>query len=114
MRVMLTAGEARSKALNDIIVLREIRDIEEEILIASAAGDFEVDIQSTSTMAKLVNDPGFILATEYYDTFVGTRDDRAKYLQMEKVLRYFGDLGYAIERVVNPGTNSTFIWSVKW
>jgi len=51
-RVMLTAGEARAKALQDLIVLREIRDLEEAIIEATASGNYTVTVSLTTTMAK--------------------------------------------------------------
>ena len=51
-RIMLTASEARIKSLQDIYVLREIRDLEEEVLLASADGAVQVVVVTTSTMAK--------------------------------------------------------------
>lgn len=113
-RVMLTAAEARAKALQDLIVLREIRDLEEEILLAAADGAVEVVVSITSTMAKGSADTGYAMATEYFDTWTGARDDRQKYLQMEKVIGYFSDLGYTIDRRINSATNTTFKWVVAW
>lgn len=113
-RVMLTAAEARAKALQDIIVLREIRDLEEEILLATAAGEVEVTVETTSTMAKNSSDTGYALAIEYFDTWTGARDDRQKYLQMEKIITYFSDLGYTIDRRINSSSNTTFKWTIAW
>lgn len=113
-RVMLTAAEARLKALQDIYVLREIRDLEEAIIFASAEGRVDVTVQQTSTMAKNPTDDGFILANEYYNTWTGSRDDRQKHLQMTKVIQYFKDLGYTIERQTNPTGENTFQWVVAW
>lgn len=113
-RVMLTASEARSKALQDLIVLREIRDLEEEILLAAAEGQVEVTVSLTTTMAKSASDTGYALATEYFDVWTGARDDRQKYLQMEKIVGYFSDLGYTIDRRVNAATNATFKWVIAW
>lgn len=113
-RVMLTAAEARAKSLQDLIVLREIRDLEEEILLATADGEVEVTVTSTSTMAKGLSDTGYALATQYFDTWTGARDDRQKYLQMEKVVTYFSDLGYTIDRRANAATNTTFKWVIAW
>ena len=114
-RVMLTAGEARAKALQDLIILREIRDIEEAILTATAAGELSVDITDTTTMAKSdPTDPGYSLAIEYFDTWQGTEDDRQKVAQMSKVIAYFNSLGYAIERRTNRDTDTTFMWIVAW
>jgi len=113
-RVMLTASEARSKSLQDIYVLREIRDLEEEVILAAAAGEIEVTITSTSSMAKNTSEVGYLLATEYFNTWNGTRDDRQKSLQMSKIIQYFSDLGYTIERQINPGTQTTFQWILAW
>ena len=113
-RVMLTAGEARAKALQDLIVLREIRDLEEAIIEATASGNYTVTVSSTTTMAKNASDSGYSLATEYYDTWTGSRDDRAKMLQMERVITYFSDLGYTIDRQTNSTTNTTLKWLISW
>lgn len=113
-RVMLTASEARVKSLQDIFVLREIRDLEEEILLASADGAVQVVAVTTSTMAKNSADVGYALAAEYFDTWTGARDDRQKNLQMNKVVQYFSDLGYTIDRQTNPNTQTTFQWVVAW
>lgn len=113
-RVMLTAAEARVKSLQDLYVIREIRDIEEQIIIALGEGAVEVTIQTTSTMAKNSGDTGYSVAAEYYDTWTSSRNDRQKSLQMSKVIQYFTDLGYTIDRVTNPVSQTTFQWVVAW
>jgi hypothetical protein len=111
---MLTASEARLKALQDIYVLREIRDLEEAVLFAAADGAVEVTVSTTSTMAKNPTDTGYALATQYYNTWTGVNDDRQKTLQMVKVIQYFSDLGYTIDRQVNPVSHTTFQWVIAW
>lgn len=113
-RVMLTASEARLKSLQDIHVLREIRDLEEEIIMAAADGALEVTVSTTSTMAKNPTDVGYALATEYYNTWIGSNEDRQKRLQMAKVTQYFLDLGYTVDRQINPVSQTTFQWVVAW
>jgi len=113
-RLMLTAGEARTKALQDLIVLREVRDLEEFILIESAAGGYQVIVSTTTTMAKNAADTGYALAAEYYDVWVGASDDRGKALQMSKVVQYFTDLGYTVDRQTNSTTQTTFQWVISW
>ncbi|CAB4241545.1 hypothetical protein UFOVP71_83 [uncultured Caudovirales phage] len=113
-RAMLTAAEARIKSLQDIYVLREIRDIEEQIILAAGEGAVEVHIATTTTMAKNAGDPGYGFAAEYFDTWTGSRNDRQKTLQMNKVVQYFSDLGYTIDRQTNPITQATFEWVVAW
>jgi hypothetical protein len=111
---MLTASEARIKSLQDVYVLREIRDLEEAVLTAASDGAIEVIIPTTSTMAKNSADVGYGIAAEYYDTWTGSRDDRQKTLQMNKVVQYFSDLGYTIDRQTNPNTQTTFQWVIAW
>lgn len=113
-RVMLTASEARLKSLQDIYVLREIRDLEEQIILATAEGEVEVIVSTTSTMAKNPTDAGYTLATEYFNTWSGVNDDRQKRLQMAKVIQYFSDLGYTIDRQTNQTSQATFQWVVAW
>ena len=113
-RVMLTAAEARIKSLQDLVILNEIRDLEEQILVACANGDVEVVVTSTTTMAKNPSDTGYSIAGEYFDTWTGTRADRQKLLQMNKVVQYFTDLGYTVDRQTNPVSQTTFQWIVAW
>lgn len=113
-RVMLTASEARAKALQDTVVLREIRDIEEAILTAAAEGSMETQLVGTVMTAEVGTPEAIALAAEYFDTWTNTRDDRQKLLQMDKIVKYFAGLGYAIERRTNPETNTTFMWLVAW
>jgi len=113
-RVMLTASEARLKSLQDIFVLREIRDLEEAVLFAAADGAVEVTVSTTSTMAKNPTDTGYALATHYYNTWTGVNDDRQKTLQMVKVIQYFSDLGYTIDRQINSTSQTTFQWVIAW
>ena len=51
---------------------------------------------------------------DYYSAWQGTTTDRALAQQMDQVIKYFGNLGYKIERVVNINTNRTFSWSIYW
>jgi hypothetical protein len=112
---MLTAGEARAKALQDLAILREIRDIEEAVLEAIANGEMQVTITDSSTVTN--SDPtstGYLTAVEYFDVWAGTTADRPKTLQMDKVIKYFSDLGYTIDRKTNTSTNNTFNWVLAW
>jgi len=114
-RVMLTAAEARVKSLQDVYVIREIRDLEEAVIIASGSGAMQVIVALTSTMAKATPaDAGYAVAVQYYNAWQGTTDDRQKILQMNKVIQYFTDLGYTIDRQTNVTSQTTFQWVVAW
>lgn len=114
-RIMLTATEARIKSLQDLVVIREIRDIEEGIIVATSNGDMQTILAETTTMAKATQaDQGYATAAEYFNAWQGSADDRQKTLQMNKVMQYFSDLGYTINRVTNPVSQATFQWVISW
>jgi hypothetical protein len=110
--VMLTAIEARAKSQNDSIIFNEIRDIEDAILNSVAAGLYDASVSGTTMTDTSVD--GIATARLYFSTWQGTIDDRAKYIQMGKVLTYFTDLGYSIERRTNSTTGDTMIWIISW
>mgnify|MGYP003325713126 CR=1 FL=1 len=113
-RIFYTATEARSQALQDLVILNEVRDLEIAIVTATGTGAVETEVVTTTTMAALSTDANFVSASEYYDTLQGTRDDRQKSLQISKVIKYFEDLGYTIDPITNQSTNTTFKWRISW
>lgn len=114
--IMLTAAQARSKSRNDLIIFSEIREIENAILAAAAAGDYDVEVTgSLMTATVTTGTPApIVTARQYYQVWQGTADDRAKFIQMSTVITYFTDLGYTIDRRTNPNTGDTFKWLIYW
>jgi hypothetical protein len=108
---MLSAGQARAKAQNDLIIFGEVRDIEEAILTAIAAGNYNVDVVGT-VMTSTTD--GVANARLYFNGWQGITPDRSKEIQMNQVITYFTDLGYTIERKTNALTGDTFKWTVLW
>lgn len=102
--IMLTAAQARSKAQNDLVIFNEVRDIEEAILTASAAGSYDITLDSTTMTISAI----------YCNVWKGVVADRAKEIQMAAIIKYFSDLGYSIERKTNSTTGTTFVWQVYW
>lgn len=102
--IMLTALQARSKAQNDLVIFNEVRNIEMAILIASAAGNYNITLDSTAMSTSAV----------YCNVWKGVVADRAKEIQMAQIIKYFTDLGYSIERRTNSTTGTTFDWIVYW
>lgn len=109
--VMLSAGQARAKAQNDLIIFNEVRDIEEAILTAIVAGSYNADVVGT-TMTSTTT--GVEQARLYFNAWQGIVPDRAKEIQMNQVITYFTDLGYTIERKTNALTGDTLKWTVLW
>ena len=110
--VMLSAGQARSKAQNDLVIFKEVRDIEEAILTAIVAGSYNVDVVDSTMTSTSVTD--VVTSRLYLTAWQGITPDRAKEIQMNSVITYFTDLGYTIERKTNAQTGDTFKWTVLW
>jgi len=102
--IMLTAAQARSKAQNDLVIFNEVRNIELAILTASAAGLYDLSLDTTSMTTSAI----------YCNVWKGVTADRAKEIQMASIIKYFTDLGYSIERRTNSTTGTTFDWVVYW
>lgn len=113
---MLTATEARAKSQNDAVIFNEIRDIEDAILTAVSAGEYDTEvIGTTMTATSSAGTPSPIsIARLYFQVWQGSTDDRAKFIQMGNVITYFTDLGYSIERRTNNSTSDTFKWIISW
>lgn len=109
---MLTATEARAKSQNDSVIFNEIRDIEDAILNSVADGLYDATVSETTMTAT--DTDRISTARVYFNTWQGAVDDRAKFIQMSKVITYFTDLGYSIDRRTNSTTGSTFSWIVSW
>jgi (p)ppGpp synthase/HD superfamily hydrolase len=110
--VMLTATQARAKARNDLVIFNEIRNLEESIISATGGGLLEVAVDTT-TMTTTSED-GIASSRLYSKTWQGIIDDRAREQQMASVIEYFSNLGYQIDRRMNPVTGDTFKWHIFW
>ena len=49
-----------------------------------------------------------------FNTWQGTETNRAKYSDMESVIKHFSNLGYKAERTTNTVTSNTFSWYIYW
>ena len=101
---MLTAKEARTRALHDIIIFNEVRDIEIAILTAVANGSFSTVVNNTTMTSTETGQ-------EYYIALKTKFNTQYNY-QMEKVIDYFSDMGYLIEQ--SDTSESTFEWHLYW
>ena len=53
-------------------------------------------------------------SVQYFQSWQGALNDRAKIQQMNSVIKYFQNLGYKIERITNTTTGQTFKWHIYW
>lgn len=51
---------------------------------------------------------------DFFSTWQGVTTDRAKMQQMDQVIKYFRNIGFKIERLINPQTQKTMVWSIYW
>jgi len=114
-RFFPSAREARFNSRNNLEIFREIRTIEEHILVAQSNGLFEVvvdDTVMTEYPATGVQNPADSPSLDFYNTWKGAASVSLEE-QMKTVIGYFKDLGYSIvRRAVNNST--TFTWVIKW
>lgn len=115
-----SASEARYNSRSNITIFREIRDIEEAILLASAEGELEVIIDD-STMTKYVSGSGTLhgdmsveqLSETYFKVWRNEFEDKVLEEQMKAVIKYFVDLDYSIVRKTSSN-EKTFVWVLSW
>jgi len=114
-RFFPSAREARFNSRNNLEIFREIRAIEEQILVAQGNGLFEVVIDDTvmTQYPAATGDAEDSPSIAYFNTWRGTTASISLEEQMKTVIGYFQDLGYSIVR--RTATSSiTFTWVIKW
>ena len=109
MSVYMSAAEARKKTTIDTIIHGEIKTVETQIITDVAAGNLESTI---STGTSMTNDDAS--GQSYYSVWQGNTEDRSKSFQMERVISYFQNGGYTVERQTNTSTLDTLIWKIYW
>lgn len=86
---------------------------------APAASTWTFEIGEGTANARF----GFLARTEtlsnppsvdYFQTHVGTREDRKKADELDQVTTHFRNLGYQVDILTNPNTNKTLKWKLYW
>ena len=113
-RFFPSAREARFNSRNNLEIFREIRAIEEHILVAQNDGLFEVVIDDTvmTQYPAPTGDPEDSPSIAFFNTWRGEASVSLEE-QMKTVIGYFQDLGYSIVRRV-ASNSITFTWVIKW
>ena len=111
-----TASQLRTDSLDKLAILREIRAIEEEILLAQNRNELAVNItNSPFTFFDLLLPAIPIQKSELYYTAWKTENQfKLENAQMSEVIDYFKNRGYSIMRKLNSVSNKTFYWEIKW
>lgn len=104
------ARSARNRSINDLVVFREIRGIEEAILES-----IELSLLTTTVANTGMTDPqpdANPTSAELFFIDWRAKTQSALTAQMNEVINYFQVRGYTITRVTT--NNRTFEWVIRW
>lgn len=103
------AGLVASKS-GGYLVLTYTCVAQAEWSVTVGAGTANADL-GIAAGTRIADNPA---STGYYSVWSGATTDRAKADQMSQVIKYFENLGYAIDRQANPATNKTIQWIIAY
>lgn len=87
------------------------------VLSASTTWSYEIG-NGTANAALGLSDGIYVpptpVSTTYFTSWQGALTDRALDNQMNAVIKYFGNLGYKVNRLTNSATGKTFRWHIYW
>lgn len=109
MSLLPSANRSRERARNYPLLVQENSVIEQEIAVASDAGNLMVEISNS-----FMTEPLTIEAQAYYKAWKGLVKNETFDDQMNQIIRSFQDRGYKITRKTNTSTMNTFKWIVRW
>ena len=87
------------------------------VLDASATWSYELGTGTANPALGFTDGiyvPPTPVSTAYFTSWQGAFTDRALDNQMNAVIKYFGNLGYKVNRLTNSATGKTFRWHVYW
>jgi len=87
------------------------------VLSASTTWSYEIGTGTANTGLGFTDGiyvPPTPTSTTYFSSWQGALTDRALDNQMNTVIKYFGNLGYKLNRLTNSATGKTFRWHVYW
>lgn len=122
MSVFFDAKTARSSALDNQLLYKEIRDIEGEIINAVKSGKYSVSINDTTmTSSSPIPTSTYGSGADYLKVWkckdcgmTTSYDKDALADQMNQVISHFKNLGYSIERRLVNENSVTFYWLISW
>ena len=108
----LSASQARTVSITDLIVYNEIDAINREIIAQALLGNLQATIGDDTTMTN--STPSDDTSLAYYSVWTNVTDNRKLRMQMTQVINYFQGLGYSILQKENVSTGNTIQWEVYW
>jgi len=102
--IFVTATDARTKSRNNTVIHSEITSIENAVYANIDAGVLYANVNN-STMTN---------SNVYYNVQNGITTDATKKDQLDYVKKYFKDLGYGINCVSDPSSNTHLQWNISW
>jgi|TARA_B110000503_G_scaffold134299_1_gene213076 hypothetical protein len=113
MSYSVSAQQAKTIARNDLIIFDETSVLMRQVIVDAGTGLYQTTITDNTTMTESTPSPT-VVAQAYFNVWQGTVTDAVKTDQMKEVIKYFENLGYAIDRQTNTSTNSTFKWVISY
>lgn len=87
------------------------------VLDASATWSYEIGTGTANASLGFSDGiyvPPTPTSTTYFTSWQGAITNRALDNQMNAVIKYFGNLGYKVNRLTNSATGKTFKWHIYW
>jgi predicted RecA/RadA family phage recombinase len=87
------------------------------VLDASATWSYEIGTGTANASLGFSDGiyvPPTPTSTTYFTSWQGAITNRALDNQMNAVIKYFGNLGYKVNRLTNSATGKTFRWHIYW
>lgn len=102
--IFINATTARSNTRNNTVIHGEITSIENAVFANVEAGVLYANVNNTTMTNSNV----------YYYVWNGITTDATKLDQLNYVKDYFTNLGYGVNLITDPSSNTTLQWNVSW
>ena len=102
--IFINATTARSNTRNNVVIHGEITSIENAVFANVEAGVLYANVNNTTMTNSNV----------YYYVWNGITTDATKLDQLNYVKDYFTNLGYGVNLITDPSSNTTLQWNVSW
>lgn len=102
--IFINATTARSNTRNNTVIHNEITSIENAVFANVSAGVLYANVTNTTMTNSNV----------YYYVWNSITTDATKLDQLNYVKDYFTDLGYGVNVVTDPSSNTTLQWNISW